>query len=295
MDISIIIPTCDGVSTLKRCLRMLGRQRVKYDSFSWEIIIVMDKKDRTTEQWFFTGSRRYSKVKLFRARGEGVNSARNKGIEEANGEILFFLDDDCVPAHKLWLNEVLLTFRLHRDADAIGGGYRCRDKFDICAISRNKLNNFYVQSNTSPSGETAVLLGGDCGYRREIFQSCGVFDDTMHYGSAEKEMQDRIRKNGGRMLCFEKLSIFHITPPKPISVYLIKSFKQGAGQAYSRIKNSSSSLPDGRTNQRFWFLTIANEFEGRLIDKFFIALFLLINSAFYFSGKIYGFIRHRLR
>ncbi|MFH2144432.1 MAG: glycosyltransferase family 2 protein [Candidatus Omnitrophota bacterium] len=288
MDISIVIPTYEGIATLKKCLRMLRRQQADDTIFSYEIIVVIDKKDRRTEEWFSKEGRRYPQLQIIRAQGAGVNSARNKGIEESQGEIIFFLDDDCVPPHKTWLNEVFSVFCLYPDADVIGGGYRCRERKDILAISRNKLDAFYVQCNRNSSGETAVLLGGDCGYRRKIFEKCGAFDETIHYGSAEKEMHDRIRKKGIKMLYCEKLSVFHSTPKKNIIVYFNKSFKQGAGQGYSTMRNGSLSLPAGCVNQRFWFIVIARECEGRLMGKSLTSLFLLGNAFFYHMGKMYG-------
>jgi GT2 family glycosyltransferase len=50
----------------------------------------------------------------------GLSNARNRGVAEAKGEVLAFLDDDAVPAPD-WLDGLLACYARHPDAECVGG------------------------------------------------------------------------------------------------------------------------------------------------------------------------------
>ena len=101
--VSIIIPTCNRCSLLKRALESVYQQTF----IDYEVIVIDDgSSDDTNEmlqQYFPT-------VRYFRQSNQGVSSARNRGLSKAQGEWVAFLDsdDEWLPS-KLALQMVLLT------------------------------------------------------------------------------------------------------------------------------------------------------------------------------------------
>jgi len=88
MTVSIIVPTCNMASALKRLL--LSMQQL--DPKPLEIIVVDDCS--TDETGKVCGD--FEEVKYLRMpRNVGPGGARNLGVKNASGDVLLFLDGDC--------------------------------------------------------------------------------------------------------------------------------------------------------------------------------------------------------
>ena len=116
MKISVIIPTYNISNELSYCMESLDRQSLSKDLF--EIIIIDDCSTDNT----FDVARHYSEkndnircYQLTRNGGPGI--ARNKGIDEAEGDFIFFLDgDDILPSDSL---ESLENIAFKHQADVV--------------------------------------------------------------------------------------------------------------------------------------------------------------------------------
>lgn len=87
---SIIVPVFNSESYLEECLQSVLKQNFK----SLEIILIDDgSKDRSGEICD-SYSRRYEFIKTIRVENSGASAARNRGIREACGQYILFLDSD---------------------------------------------------------------------------------------------------------------------------------------------------------------------------------------------------------
>lgn len=87
--ISVIIPAYNTQRYIERCVNSVLSQT--YDNV--EIIVIDDGSTDNTEE----KCRQFKKnavLKYFKTPNRGVSSARNLGIEKANGEYIFFVDAD---------------------------------------------------------------------------------------------------------------------------------------------------------------------------------------------------------
>lgn len=88
MKISAIIPTFNRRSLITRAIESILKQSVPVD----EIIVVDDGSTDGTYEWI---SDRYAgRITAVRQANMGVSAARKRGIEEARGEWVAFLDSD---------------------------------------------------------------------------------------------------------------------------------------------------------------------------------------------------------
>lgn len=122
MDFSVVIPTYNGVNRLSAVLEKL-RSQLGTEAISWEIIVVdNNSRDLTSEvvqafqkNWRSDVSLRYVFESL-----QGIAFARQKGVEEAKGELIGFLDDDNLPDSD-WVIQAYLFGKKHPKAGAYGG------------------------------------------------------------------------------------------------------------------------------------------------------------------------------
>ncbi|MEN8164388.1 MAG: glycosyltransferase [Acidobacteriota bacterium] len=112
--VSVIVVTYNDRDRLIDCLRSLENQAVQ--SATTEIIVIDDgSTDGTAEavRDLFPGVRVITKA------NEGADLSRNRGITESSGNIIAFIDSDCV-APGNWLE--ILVGVLEKDPSAVVGG-----------------------------------------------------------------------------------------------------------------------------------------------------------------------------
>ena len=104
VKVSIIIPVYNTAKYLEDCLESASEQTLK----DIEIIIVNDDSTDNSEDIIKKFCDKDNRFNYFKQTHKGVSSARNKGIELAKGEYIFFLDSDDIVAEdyfeKLYTN-----------------------------------------------------------------------------------------------------------------------------------------------------------------------------------------------
>ena len=135
-------------------------------------------------------------VRLLRQGNQGPASAKNRGIRDASGEIIGFLDaDDLWPAGNL---EVMVG---HLEGDPT---------LDV-VIGRAQSTRY------SPSESPGEYLGDPresfpycvaaALYRRRVFESVGLFDPALRFGE-DSDWYLRAEEGGARILRIDQISLF---------------------------------------------------------------------------------------
>ena len=88
--VSVIIPVYKVEKFISRTLDALIGQTFK----DWEVICVNDGSPDSSREIILEYVRRDSRIRLIDKSNGGVSSARNRGVEEAVGEYVLFLDSD---------------------------------------------------------------------------------------------------------------------------------------------------------------------------------------------------------
>ena len=115
MLISVCIPSIRP-DTLGDAIASILRQR--HDD--WELIVVGQGDEhalRTAVAEAAAGDPRVRHVHLERL---GTSAARNRGAEEAKGDVIAFMDDDCEAADD-WMPEIVAAFDRHPGAGIVAG------------------------------------------------------------------------------------------------------------------------------------------------------------------------------
>jgi O-antigen biosynthesis protein len=110
---SIIIAVHNQAEELKKCLTAI--ETTYHPGAEPEIIVV----DNNSSEDIKSVVNSFEKIKYLEEKKPGAAFARNKGISEAVGDILIFLDADSVPS-KNWLSNIVRPF-LDDSVGAVGG------------------------------------------------------------------------------------------------------------------------------------------------------------------------------
>lgn len=99
---SIIVPVYNAQDSLERCLMSIIRQRYP----QWELVLVDDGSQDDSLEICKRYSNMDSRIQVIHTDNCGVSSARNTGMENAQGEYIVFVDSDDM-IHPDFLSECL--------------------------------------------------------------------------------------------------------------------------------------------------------------------------------------------
>jgi len=98
VQISIVIPVYNGEKYINSCINKLQDQILKV---GYEIIFINDGSVDNTEKIICEYAQNDERIRLVSQENRGVSAARNRGIKEAKGEWIVFVDvdDDIAPEY----------------------------------------------------------------------------------------------------------------------------------------------------------------------------------------------------
>ncbi len=176
-SVSVIIPVKDQPDYLVECLKSL--QTLDYPQDKLEITVVDDGSEKAVST--FVDS---PEVKIIRRdESEGQAACRNIGAANARGEVLAFIDADCMADEK-WLKEIVPLFTSSQ-AGAAGGyvdGYYKEgllDRYERISSSLNMGKRLLMEGKTE---STFYVPTANLVTTREAFTATGGFNAGMRIG-----------------------------------------------------------------------------------------------------------------
>ena len=92
MKLSIIVPCYNVEEYVEKCIVSLENQNIPEDDY--EILAYNDESKDNTLDILNRLAKTYSNVKVASHKNKGLSGTRNRGIREAKGEFLWFVDSD---------------------------------------------------------------------------------------------------------------------------------------------------------------------------------------------------------
>jgi len=200
MQFSVVIPTFDS-PVIDQTLAALRRQDFARGEF--EVIVVgLDRPGLITCDELV----RFDRTE----RPYGPAEARNRGAAQARGEIIAFLDSDCIPAAD-WLKTLAGCFA-RPEVARVGGGVAFEER-DYWKTADN-LAMFYQFLASLPPGPRLQFPSLNFAVRRRVFEEAGGFDTAYRYPAGEDfDLTYRISQRGHR-LWFEPRAVIVHNPPR---------------------------------------------------------------------------------
>ena len=299
--ISAIISTYNREKYLPKLFRSISKQ----DYLNFEIIIIDNNSPGNTKELTegFIKNNPKLKIKYFLETKQGLSFGRNRGIKEANGDFIIFLDDDAFISNN-YFHRISFYFKQYSDVMAIGSKILLDYESIIPKWENPYLNSLlgyfnlgndvkYFKGNNYPRGS-------NMSFRKEVFNLVGLFNTRLGRignelgGGEEKDIFQRIYNEKLNVLYVPDAVVYHSVPIKRTTVSFIRKQAIGTGEGeYLRVKNEGAISLAKRILQEilkwcfslvllFWyFITLRSE-KGWMIIRFrFWVTKGLINFKFY--------------
>jgi glucosyl-dolichyl phosphate glucuronosyltransferase len=222
MELSVVIPTYKRSALLEGALGALTAQE-GCRSLEWEVVVVDNNSQDDTAHVVDAVSKSTTipVVYVFEPR-QGLSHARNRGIREARGSIVAFIDDDVLPAPD-WILQIVSAMARWR-AHGVGGRILPHWEApppDWLTQRQDLLDRLAIMDHAEscvlsyPVRGRPQVWGGNMAFRREIFEEIGGFDDarggvgTKLFRGEEVELVNRAVGHGLRIVYDPALTVQH--------------------------------------------------------------------------------------
>lgn len=204
--ISIIYPTRNRPEQLKQSLQALLQNTL----LPLEIIIVDQSTNDATES--VIKNMAHPLLRHVRSDLTGLSRARNSGIQASRGDVLGFLDDDCIPAENWLAASVEASAQDSASSVWIGEVYNDAARISKAAIATTPVKSLSLMGKNDPwrLGPT----GGNSFFRKQVFTQVGLFDPDLGQGGTFPGAEDgdmiyRVLKHGLQVTFTDTIRAYH--------------------------------------------------------------------------------------
>lgn len=250
LKISIIICTYNRDRYLFDTLRHIAEN--DFPTQHYEIVLI----DNNSTDHTIAACQRFEKTfpeicfRYFLEQSQGLSFARNRGMKEARGELLVFLDDDAF-ARKDYLKNLEYQLTTHPDMAAFGGkitplyesgqvpSWMSRWSYSwVSALNMGKEVCLFAQN--------AFPIGANMGFRQACVSRYGYFNTDLGrnknnlMAGEEKDFFNRLKAGKEKIYYFPDIEVLHVIPIQRTTSDYIKKLALGIGKS-ERIRTLASS------------------------------------------------------
>ena len=281
--ISVIVPNHNGEKTIGRCLEAAFASQ--YSNF--EIIVVDDCSSDGSSAVIAKFPCRLIRL----SEHGGASKARNTGAQNAEGELLFFIDSDCLLLPDT-LAKAAAAYQKYGPDMVIGGTYTWLP-YDQQFFSI--FQSIYIHySETKNCQHPDYIATHAMLIKKDLFHKSSGFNENFMPILEDVEFSHRLKKNGVGMLMVPEIQVQHI-----FNFTLGKSMRNGIKKSkywsiYS-IKNKDLLADSGTASLEFkfnvlaCFITLFFLFTGLLLQNwtFLLPVLLLFGTNVYLNRNLF--------
>lgn len=289
--ISVIVTTYNRAVLLRRALNSIAASCG--DPLRAEVIVVDNNSADSTATVVTQVREAGFRFKLIYVveRAQGLSHARNRGLKEASGEYIVFVDDDqAIDAH--YLERLPLVFAEH-DAVCVGGPI-LYDNLDsapvqLCGLCRAHGEHSLGRRARILGPDGGRLWGGNMAFDRRELAAVDGFDvrlghrGTILSGGEDVELQRRLHQAGKRVIYHPGLIQYHhLSDDRFRRSYWRRRY---LGYGRSRYTRDSQRWHTSRCllgiPYRFWWQLVKRDIPG------YLKSFTSLDSSRVFQHELY--------
>ncbi len=214
---SVVVPSYRRPDNLLACLDGLERQKRLPD----QVVVVLRDEDVESQQrvaqWIEASQRLGGRVTVAIIDRPGQIPAMNKGLQVANGDVVAFTDDDCVPRPD-WIERMLVHYQdptvggvggrdvIHYGERVVDGRVRVVGKYQWFG---RPVGNHHLSLVGGEPVDVDLLKGANMSFRRQLMCE---FDEALQMGSAQcndMDMSLQVRRQGYRLIYDPQCQVDH--------------------------------------------------------------------------------------
>jgi glycosyltransferase involved in cell wall biosynthesis len=210
MKLSVIVATFNRKRELQDLLASLATQTLPPVQF--EVVVVDDGSSDGTNLFVETTIKKASfTIKYYYQQNKGPGKARNLGMERASGDVLIFIDSDCILPPE-YLSTVHRAFE-EQKIDAYGGPDRTAENFPAWDKAVNYTLTSFITTGGLRGSEGTTLAryyprSFNMGFKRALYERIGGFGSIYQYGE-DIEFSHRILESGARVAFLPDAYVYH--------------------------------------------------------------------------------------
>lgn len=249
VELSVIICTYNRDKYIYNVLKSIAENDFPKDRY--EIVLVNNNCTDQTEEECSRFMQDFPDVdlKIFKESNQGLSYARNRGISEAGGDVLVYVDDDAV-VNSGYLKTYADFFETHQEVDAAGGRieprYETREPDWFSKYIRQLITaklDLGSKERRFPKGKFPG--GGNAAYRKAVFDKVGLFNvelgrkGTGLIGAEEKDLFDKMTDRGIQFFYLPNAVLYHIIPESKLTKDYFERWTYAIGKSeYLRTHSS---------------------------------------------------------
>lgn len=227
MMISIVVCTYNREQYFCHTLKSLIENR--YPTSDYEILLVDNRSTDGTRARFEAFAAEYPELNLryVYEPAQGISHARNRGLQEARGEVILYVDDD-ETVNDVFIEAYARFFELNPQAQAAGGAifpkYQSREPAWISPFTRELMTGWLYKGRKIKEFKGKRFPGaGNSGFRKELFRTLG--DYNIHLGrkggeltgAEEKDLYRRCARAGIKVYYLPQAIVWHHIPDSKLT------------------------------------------------------------------------------
>jgi glycosyltransferase involved in cell wall biosynthesis len=249
MDFTVIICTYNRSGNLPDCVKYLSQQQ-DTERLDWEVLIVDNNSSDDTRQVAEQLAKDSSiKLRYIFEPQQGLNFARNRGIEESDSRYFCFVDDD-IKVRPDWLAALYQALDF-QDADTVGGRIHLDPDIQLPPWVTGEVRGFlgYQDYGEEPfwmDGKSQYPYGGNMSFNRRVVARIGMFNPRLGrkgegrkrgelFKGAETDYFHRLAAPGNARIYYEPRAIvYHQVLPHQLErkYFLTIHYNAGLQKAY---------------------------------------------------------------
>jgi cellulose synthase/poly-beta-1,6-N-acetylglucosamine synthase-like glycosyltransferase len=251
--VSVIVLSKNNAKTIGKTLNSILSAKFK-NGYQLEVIVVDAKSQDGTEKILRTFK---NKIKVIYDEGKGIGIARNIGVKYSKGDIICFVDGDCIVGDEHFIR-IIETFK-----DPSIGIIDVRGDIYMEKMSKIQSLEFkiwkYGRAYSDKLIKDRTFAGGAfIAFRRKVFDDIGGFWEYPPYGGDDMDFSFRAKTKG------YKITVIHcknsVSIPRDNLKDLIKQ-QMGWGRGYIHLVTKYLH------NNAFWESMKYNRYVYKIFKK----------------------------